>query len=412
MKKTVAFILTLIIALTFIETNVYANMTQEELIPSTLTEVDKSSSQDNFNSLMENGTATVTETTTTSNGEESEESTEQRNPYSQTASTIGNGALKLLLSVLIVVPKLINEILTLIVSDGKQQFTIENLLMGEYDLFDIQFWNTSSGHNADIVNSIRESTAVWYYSIRNIAAVAMIVILIYTGVRMAIMIASSNDQNAKKMARYKKLFVNWLVGIALVFVLHLLMIVIIKISALICDTIINIAKSASATSTGLETDIISNTWTNLWSKESKYAKHQFYYFVIYCMLAYYELKFFIIYLTRAIKIYFFIIISPLVCMTYAVDKIGDDRSQAFDNWKNEFLSAVLIRPVQLALYTVFIFSAGEIMRRVPLLAIVLLALLSYTEEIVKQMLLRNNGRFGKGLKDVHMRDFDLLKKLG
>ena len=99
-------------------------------------------------------------------------------------------------------------------------------------------------------------------------------------------------------------------------------------------------------------------------------------------------------------------------MTYAVDKIGDDRSQAFDNWKNEFLSAILIRPVQLALYTVFIFSAGEIMSRVPLLAIVLLALLSHTEDVVKQMLLRNNGKFGKGLKDVHMRDFDLLKKLG
>ena len=419
MKKTIAFILTLIIALTFIETNVYANMTEDQLIPSTLTEVDKSSTKENFNSLMENGTATVTETKTkteeTEDGEQKEveenETTEQRNPYTQTEGTIGNGALKILLSVLIVIPKLINEILTLIISEGKQQFTIENLLMGKYDLFDIQFWKTSSGHNADIVNSIRNSTAVWYYSIRNIAAVAMIVILIYTGVRMAIMIASSNEQNAKKMARYKKLFVNWLVGIALVFVLHLLMIVIIKISALICDTIVNLAKSSS-TGTGLETDIINNTWTNLWSKESKYAKHQFYYFIIYCMLAYYELKFFVIYLTRAIKIYFFVIISPLVCMTYAVDKIGDDRSQAFDNWKNEFLSAILIRPVQLALYTVFIFSAVEIMSRVPLLAIVLLALLSHTEDVVKQMLLRNNGKFGKGLKDVHMRDFDLLKKLG
>lgn len=52
------------------------------------------------------------------------------------------------------------------------------------------------------------------------------------------------------------------------------------------------------------------------------------------------------------------------------------------------------------------------MSRVPLLAIVLLALLSHTEDVVKQMLLRNNGKFGKGLKDVHMRDFDLLKKLG
>lgn len=410
MKKTVAFILTLIIMLTFVKTNVYAEITNEQLIPSTLTEIDKSSSSENFNSLMENGTATITETTENSDGTTEEQKTNQRNPFTQAAGTIGKGALKLLLSVLIVIPKIINEILTLIVSDGKSQFTIEKLLMGEYDLFDIDFWKTSNGHNQDIVNAIRQNTSIWYYSIRNIAAVSMVVILIYTGVRMAIMIASESGQNAKKMARYKKLFVNWLVGIALIFILHYAMIIIIKLSSLVCDSIVNIAKSSSITE-GLETSIMENTWTNLWSSESKYAKHQFYYFIIYCMLAYYELKFFVIYFMRAIKTYFYIIISPLVCMTYAVDKIGDERSQAFDNWKNEFISTIIIRPVQLILYVILIFSAGEIMRRVPILAVIILALLSYTEEIVKKIMLKNNAKFGKGLKDVHMRDFDLIKKI-
>ena len=414
-KKAFTLILTLILILTFSvnSTNVYAD---EEDGPDfgfsqSLTDLDKGAKKENMNSLLDDGTATVTESQENKDSAgTSQKETIADNPYKDQTGIgiVANGGLKLLLSVFIVIPWLMNWILKQIVG-GKSAFTIEKLLEGDYTLFDIEFWKDATGTNAETVNTIRNNIALWYYSSRNLAAVGMVVVLIYTGIRMAMMIAMSNEGNAKKMARYKKLFINWIVGLALVFVLHLMMIVIIKISDVICDAIINIAKASETT--GLETDIMDNTWTNLWSKEKGYAQHQFYYFIVYCMLAYYEFKFFVVYFMRAIKIYFYVVISPLVCMTYAVDKIQDDRSQAFDNWVNEFVSEVMKRLLHLFIYVIFIYSAGEIMKTVPLILIISLAIMSNAEKLIGGILLRHQGRFGKNLEDVHMRDFDVVGKL-
>lgn len=414
MKKTTAFMLTLIITLTFVWNNVYAYESTQK--SSTLTEVDEEVDEEKIEGILSDGETYTDETSEARDGTQTTSKTKEELVYTQSTGTISKTITKTLVSVLIVIPYLINGVLTMAVADTEHpfttkedKFTIQNLLMGEYSLFDINFWKESSGKNEKVINEIRQNVATWYYSLRNIAAVMMVVILIYTGIRLAMMTANSEEQSSQKMAKYKKMLINWLTGIALIFILHLLMICVIKLENAVSSAIVNIAKSSTA-GEGVENEIMNGTWSNLWSSESKYAQYQFYYFIIYCMLAYYELKFFVVYFYRALKIYFYVIISPLICMTYVIDKMEDDRSQAFENWFNEFLKQVIKRPIHLLVYVIMIISAGEVMQRAPLLAVTMLALLSHSEETIKKIFMLDKGEKDVDLKDVKMRDFDIIGK--
>ena len=99
------------------------------------------------------------------------------------------------------------------------------------------------------------------------------------------------------------------------------------------------------------------------------------------------------------KIAFFIIISPLVCLTYPIDKIGDGKPQAFQNWILEITVATFIQPMHLLIYIIMINSMGEIIVRNPVLGIIFLALLSHAERIVKSVL-KIKPKLGRGLKDI------------
>ena len=47
--------------------------------------------------------------------------------------------------------------------------------------------------------------------------------------------------------------------------------------------------------------------------------------------------FLIIYIKRMLTTMFLIVVFPLVTISYAIDKIGDGKSQAFNNWFKEFV---------------------------------------------------------------------------
>ena len=49
---------------------------------------------------------------------------------------------------------------------------------------------------------------------------------------------------------------------------------------------------------------------------------------------------------------FLILIGPISCITYPIDKISDGKAQAFNKWFSEFMSEVLIQPFHLLLYVV------------------------------------------------------------
>ncbi len=75
---------------------------------------------------------------------------------------------------------------------------------------------------------------------------------------------------------------------------------------------------------------------------------------------------------RVISNAFLILISPLVTVTYAIDKSNDCKAQAFNSWFEEMITNVFIQPMHLLLFLVLLYSAGEIAQLYPIVAILFL----------------------------------------
>ena len=58
-----------------------------------------------------------------------------------------------------------------------------------------------------------------------------------------------------------------------------------------------------------------------------------------------------------LKICFLVVISPLVTLTYSIDKMGDGKAQAFNTWLKELIFGVLIQPFHCAIYMAFVSMA-------------------------------------------------------
>ena len=80
---------------------------------------------------------------------------------------------------------------------------------------------------------------------------------------------------------------------------------------------------------------------------------------------------------------FLIVISPLITITYALDKAGDGKAQSFFVWFKEFTVNVLIQPLHALIYLVFILTANELAKTAPLLAIAFLLSMGTVERMVK-----------------------------
>ena len=268
-------------------------------------------------------------------------------------------------------------------------FTIGDLLTNKYPLFNINvFEDTPSGPNSELSNTIKDNVSVWYVTIRNIAAVACAITLLYVGIRMAI--ASTAEDSAK----YKKMLMSWLVGAILLFFMHYLVIAIIKVSELFTNFIIN-SIGDNANITEMEVEMLTKIPDDT-AKAEGWGK--LIYLVMNFVLVFYELKFFIMYLFRVLNIFILIIVSPLMCVTYPIDSIGDGRAQGFNNWFRRILMEILIQPIHLVIYVVFIYSAGEIAKEAPFIGIIFIIALDYSERIVKSAFKIK----GKGLKDIKM----------
>ena len=268
-------------------------------------------------------------------------------------------------------------------------FTIGDLLTNKYPLFNINiFEETPSGLNANLSNTIKENTALWYVAIRNIAAVACAITLLYVGIRMAI------AQTAEDSAKYKKMLMSWVIGAILLFLMHYIILIIIKLTEIFTTLIIN-AVGDNTNITEMEVVMLTEIPDDT-AKAEGWGK--LIYLVMNFVLVFYQLKFFIMYLFRVLKIFILTIVSPLMCVTYPIDAMGDGRAQGFNNWFRRIMMEIFIQPIHLVIYIVFIYSAGEIAKVQPLVGIIFIIALDYSEKIV-----RNAFKLkGKGLRDIKL----------
>lgn len=295
-------------------------------------------------------------------------------------------------------------------------FTIESLLKGEFSLFDINIFDSS--YRDSTINSIlKENTAKWFYALRNFAIVALLAVLIYIGILMAI------SEMASDKAKYKKMLASWFVSFVLIFVIQYVLIIAINFSGALVKIISGVAENIENVTTQntnestykvadkqgkqLERQIVhgyvNNQGENIpgilsgisqsdgWTRLEQVA--------VYSILVYYQAKFFFMYIKRMFMVCFLTAVSPLITITYSIDKAGDNQAQAYKNWFREIMIAIFIQPLHLLFFLIFIYSTQSIALRAPIFAILLIGTLSRAESIVRKIFKFNSkslGVLGKG----------------
>lgn len=252
-------------------------------------------------------------------------------------------------------------------------------------LLDINFFNPHKYEKDESSASILQSVVQkWYITLRNIAVVALLSILLYLGIR--IVISSSSAEKAT----YKQTLLDWLIALILVFSMHYIMSFMVTMTESITEILSNGANSifkipvvATSSLTGRETTSFT-VITNLTgyvrmmagfynSSESTLKAVEF--VIIYLVIIAYTVMFTIIYFKRVIYMAFLTIIAPLTAITYPVRKKNSTGGNAFGMWLREYAVNLLLQPIHLLLYSVIIGSTMQLAAEHPIYAIVALACL-------------------------------------
>ena len=267
--------------------------------------------------------------------------------------------------------------------------TTEKIVFGKYYLLNANIFKDSDdlkvstkdgnpiGSNglAEALDSLRDEVAKWYYIMRLLSLIIGLVTLIYIGIRMA-MSTVGQDQ-----AKYKKMLVGWVQSILIIVLLPYIMRICNYVAGVLLDIISNIRQNLLKSGNGsFENSMIQMIYGDLdkaggFNLTSKV--------IVFYILMWAEFKFLIMYVKRVFAVSFLTIISPLITITYSIDKAGDGRAQAFGAWFREYFMNIFIQPLHAILYLIFIFTANKIAVQVPAVGIIFLLSLTRAEKIVK-----------------------------
>lgn len=268
---------------------------------------------------------------------------------------------------------------------------------------------------------LRSTLSKWYQVLRNICLVLLLSVLVYIGIRILIS-STSNDK-----AKYKQFLMDWVIAICLLFLMQYIMsfsnFFVKKITEVV--TTINyqndelqiledekgkisetLKKDYDYTDDQLEkiyvkdgngnyvkngnnkyiywnTNLIGIARLNAQMNQNKSVAYAGY-TMIFLVLVFYTIFFIFTYLKRVIYMAFLTLISPLVALTYPIDKMNDGKAQAFDMWFKEYIFNLLIQPMHLVLYTVLVSTAFDLALTNILYALVALGFIVPSEKLLRK----------------------------
>ena len=273
------------------------------------------------------------------------------------------------------------------------KYTPEEIFSGKVDLLNIDFISGKDSNGNEIKSdgwkSIREVVASWYKVLRLIAIVALLSVLIYTGIRMLI------SANSKDKAKYKEWILNWFIAVAILFSMHYIM----SFTITLINQLSNLMQTNFSGIKVIPSNNLSEFTTNLigfvrFRMLENRATVKLGYLVMYVALVWYTLKFTFIYLKRVINMAFLTLIAPIVAATYPIDKLADGQAQGFQMWIKEYIFTALLQPLHLLLYYVLVGSAIQLAATNVLYGIVALKFISDAEKIFKKIFGFDKAREG------------------
>ncbi len=279
-------------------------------------------------------------------------------------------------------------VMTATEENGETQFwfSIDRVVFNRVSLFNANYFDTEStykvGEDLEIAAnpsniSVKEGIIDVYKICRALAMTISLLVLIYIGIRMALSTVASDQ------AKYKKMFTSWVESIVILFCMVYIMVAVLSVGEAITGVLYNIRCELIRTTQGygvFEDTVRSEVWEKVFSLSGLQLTM---WSIIYWCLLFQEVKFFWLYAKRLLMMGLLIIVSPLIIITYSIDKAGDGRAQVFSSWMKEFVVNALIQPLHALIYLIFLLTANAIAKQSPLVALVLLMSMGTVERMVK-----------------------------
>ncbi len=280
--------------------------------------------------------------------------------------------------------------------------TPETIIKGKFIIFDANiFKEITNDHNyydyvegGDVSTGkikLREVVSGWYYALRNFAIVALLSVLVYVAIRMI------TSTIAQDKAKYKSMFKDWIVALCLLVFMHFIMIGILNVSGKIVEALGGGGNSIKHIQYCTErlSGILSEHYDEKGTTNDSYSmdidgEHltigdAYAYVIVLAGIIGFTILFAIKYLKREMTIIFLILLGPISCITYPIDKITDGKAQAYNKWFSEFLFQVIIQPFHLLIYIVLVGSAMQLAETNVLYSLVCFAVMIPAEKFVKEM---------------------------
>ena len=209
------------------------------------------------------------------------------------------------------------------------------------------------------VTVIKDAVSKWYYVLRLIALAAMLLVLLVIGIKMAI----SNIASDK--ALYKRMLVDWLVGMILLFLIHYFMVLVVGMNDVFVDFIKNTKTGMNEvvkkefyldnkSDSDIEIGIYQAVRTRAYDPKLINGTTGT---ILYVTLVFYTIRFVFAYLKRYLTIIILTLLAPGVAFSYALQKVLTGKGKSLSKWMNEYFINIFVQTVHALVYTIFVSTA-------------------------------------------------------
>lgn len=279
-----------------------------------------------------------------------------------------------------------------------QLFTLENLFFNRVKILDANIFRASE--KPDGTNqSIKDNVAKWTAIFRSISVVIILIIIAYLAIRLII---STIKESPEARANYKMFFIDIIKSLLLAFFAPVFVAIVLYAADFTTSLIWDIAKvMLSKDYLNFEKVIIYSMFDvkGFFTNPTKKLINTISFMILVSM----HIKFVWLFMRRFLTLAFLTIVSPIISITYAVDKFKDGKTQVFVGWAEEIVRLAFLMPLYAGIYTVFVIALGGLVEKVPLLGIVFLLLFSRVEKLVKELF---NMKNVIGVKDSDAYSFE------
>jgi hypothetical protein len=195
---------------------------------------------------------------------------------------------------------------------------------------------------------MREKIALWFTLIRTTCFAIMLILLMVFALKFLVF-----NRSPENLALLKSMFVDWLIGLILMFCIHYFMIGIMYINEYGISQAKQLGNSLSGLAEGEDANEEEySLYEQALSKAYELnATSGIVGLIMYIMLVVYTYKFVIVYAKRYINVIVLILFSPIIILVSSFKKILSGRSEGIlGKWFKEFIYNVLIQTVHAMFY--------------------------------------------------------------